>query len=384
MGRVLPPIMLDISFMARAIELAKKGLFTTDPNPRVGAVLVKEGQIIGEGWHQKAGEAHAEVIAIANAKEQQKQTLGATCYVTLEPCSHHGLTAPCADALILAGINRVVIAMQDPNPKVQGQGIAKLKAAQIEVEVGMMEQEARALNPGFIQRMTLGRPYVMMKLAMSLDGRTAMQSGESQWISSAESREDVQRLRARVSAILTGSETVLHDNPRMTVRAESLGYQQPLCGKQTRQPLRVVIDGQQRLTPESTFFNGEAQALIFLPIQSEKTALFKQQGVLVEEVAMNNGHLDLEAILYRLSQNYQVNELMIEAGAQLSGALLKAGWVDQLEIYMAPKILGDNAKGLFHLPEIDCMKDVKNMQFSQVRSIGPDLKITCHPLPEAH
>jgi len=363
--------------MARALELAKKGLFSTHPNPRVGAVLVKNNKIVAEGWHIQAGQAHAEIHLLKSAGKQAK---GTTCYVTLEPCSHHGLTAPCADALIEAGIKKVFIAMQDPNPKVSGQGIARLQSAGIEVEVGLMQSEAMALNPGFVKRMGQGMPFTIMKLAMSMDGRTAMQSGESQWISSEQSRQDVQRLRARVSAIITGSDTVLMDNPRMTVRPQSLGYRCDPDAKVVRQPLRVVIDGQQRLTPDLHFFTGEGQAMIVLPIDSPKASLFRAKDIWVMEVERVNGHLDLMKMVSNLASKHQVNELMIEAGAQLSGAFMLAGLVDELVLYVAPKIMGDNARGLFHLPDLNAMCQVENLEFKQVRQIGKDLRITCHPI----
>ncbi len=384
-----------LSHMARAICLAKKGIFTTDPNPRVGAVIVKNDQIIGEGWHQFVGGPHAELHAIEAAGNAVK---GSSCYVTLEPCSHHGRTAPCADAIIQAGIKEVFIAMEDPNPQVRGQGIRRLKAAGIKVTLGLMEAEAKAINPGFIKRMKENRPWVVVKMAMSLDGRTAMANGESQWISCEESRQDVQRLRARSSAIITGSGTLLSDDPRMTVRSESLGYAQTMIGEKVRQPLRVVIDGQQRLSPDSQFFTGEGNALIVLPEKcpqqefgnddnkregdcgdSQQVKAFKHAGVGVMLVAKVNDHLDLKEIIQRLAKDWQINELMVEAGSELSGAFLKQGLMDELHLYIAPKIMGDQAKGLFHLPQLQVMSQTPGLEFEQIRQLGTDIKIICRP-----
>jgi len=367
----------QISYMAKALELAKRGLFSTDPNPRVGAVLVKDNQVIAEGFHVQAGQPHAEIHALNIAGQN---AAGATCYVTLEPCAHHGLTAPCADALIKAKVKKVVVAMQDPNPKVSGKGIARLRAAGIEVDVGLMQAEALTLNRGFVKRMTAFMPLTIMKLAMSVDGRTAMESGESQWISSEESRRDVQRLRARVSAIITGSDTVLIDNPRMTVRPADLGYRAIAENDFCRQPLRVVIDGQQRLHPDLQFFKGEGRSMIVLDQQSDKVNLFKQAGVEVMQVDRLQDHLNLTSILSQLATQYQANEVMIEAGAKLCGAFLRAELVDELELYVAAKIMGDNARGLFHMPDMYSMAQVKNLAFKSVRFIGNDLRISCRPM----
>lgn len=375
----------DCQFMARALELAKKGLYGTSPNPRVGAVLVKNNQIIGEGWHQRAGDKHAEVMAIEDANARGLASPeNSHCYVTLEPCAHFGHTAPCADALIKAGINKVTIAMVDPNPKVSGKGIKKLTAAGIEVFSGLLKQDAEKLNQGFVSRMTRHRPWVVIKLAMSLDGRTALSNGVSQWISSPESRQEVQRLRAQVCAILTGSGTVLGDDPRMTVREDDLGYTQSQISTIGRQPLRVIIDGQQRLHADYKIFQQPGKSIIVLPqgattaIQFEQAAVDHDIEVLLAPTLEDNTgvHVDLDYVLQQLAIKWQVNELMVEAGAGLSGALLTQNLFDELQIYMAPKVLGHKGRGLFHLKEFKQMSEIINISFQQFRAVGADIKLT--------
>jgi len=356
----------DAFFMAQAIQLAKKGRYTTDPNPRVGCVLVRDGVVIGEGWHAKAGLGHAEVEALKNVQD----ATGATAYVTLEPCSHQGKTPPCCDALISAGIARVVAAMQDPNPQVSGSGLEKLKAAGIEVGCGVLQEDAQALNRGFIKRMTAYRPFVRSKLAMSLDGRTAMASGESKWITGSEARADVQRLRAESSAILTGINTVLADDPSLNARVDWA----------VEQPLRVVLDTHLNMPVTAKMAKLPGRSLILTCADDrQKQCALEQAGFEVYQLADKNGRLDLHAVMDFLSQQ-QVNELLVEAGSVLNGALLAQGLVDEYIIYMAPCILGDQGRGLFKLPELQQMADKKPLKLRDVRQVGSDLKLTYTPL----
>jgi diaminohydroxyphosphoribosylaminopyrimidine deaminase/5-amino-6-(5-phosphoribosylamino)uracil reductase len=353
--------------MARALQLAERGRFTADPNPQVGCVIVKNNQIVGEGWHQRAGEAHAEINALSVAGEQAEN---ADCYVTLEPCSHFGRTPPCADALINAGVKRVYIAMQDPNPQVAGQGIAKLKDAGIEVCVGILENEAEQLNKGFCKRMRTGRPYVRSKLAMSLDGRTAMASGESQWITGPTARQDVQKLRAQSSAIMTGTGTILADDPSLTVRPEGDWYPE---GQSVRQPLRIVV-GKDPDVPEYAHLFDDLHEVLFVTTQS------RERGNIVDVVTVpeKNGHVDLNTMMTILAKR-GINEIMVEAGSILNGALLEAGLIDELIIYMAPKLMGDSAKGLFHLPELQTMAQNIDLNIKDIRAVGDDWRITAIP-----
>jgi len=353
------------AYMSRALQLAERGLFTTDPNPRVGCVIVVNDVIVGEGWHQCAGQGHAEVNALKDAGLKAKD---ADCYVTLEPCSHFGRTPPCADALINAGVKRVFIAMMDPNPRVAGSGIAKLQAAGIAVTVGILEQQAEKLNVGFCQRMRIGRPYVRSKIAMSVDGRTAMTSGESKWITGAAARQDVQQLRARSSAILTGIGTVLADNPALSVRPEGWYPQQII-----RQPWRVVVDSQLQIPVDAKIFEDNAQVLI---ATSDATKTMSQ--AVVCHLPSNKNQIDLAALMTELAQR-EINEVMVEAGSQLNGALLAAGLIDELVIYMAPKIMGDGAKGLFHLPDVTAMAHNIDLQITDIRAVGDDWRITALP-----
>lgn len=356
-------------FMARAIQLAENGLYTTDPNPRVGCVLVKDGQIIGEGWHHRAGEGHAEVNALADAGHDAE---GADCYVTLEPCSHIGRTPPCADALIQAKVKRVFAAMTDPNPVVAGAGLEKLRQAGIEVHAGILSEQAEKLNPGFCQRMRIGRPFVRSKLAMSLDGRTAMASGESKWITGQQARNDVQKLRARSSAILTGIGTILADNPRMNVRpeqAETAWYPDP---QHVRQPLRVIVDSHMRM-PADAYILKEEKVLLATAV--DKPA---PQGAESVVLPAYGEIIDLTALMAVLAQR-EVNEVMVEAGAVLNGALLEARLIDELVIYMAPKIMGDAARGVFHLPLMQTMSQNIDLHITDIRAVGRDWRITAQP-----
>ncbi len=357
----------DFEYMSRALQLAERGLFTTDPNPRVGCVLVKDGAVVGEGWHVRAGEAHAEIIALAQAGEQAR---GATAYVTLEPCCHHGRTPPCTEALINAGVTRVVAAMVDPNPQVSGQGLAQLQAAGIAVERGVMAAQAEGLNPGFVMRMRKGRPFVRAKLAMSLDGRTAMASGESKWITGEAARADVQRLRARSSAIITGIGTVLMDDPSLTVRLEGEG------AVHTRQPLRVVLDPHLSLPPTARLLGLPGRTLVFTAANdAAPREQLVRAGAEVVRIASQDDALDLHAMLEMLAGE-QVNEALLETGATLSGAMLRAGLIDELVVYMAPHLMGDGARGLFHLPGLTEMKDRVALDITDIRAVGKDWRIT--------
>jgi diaminohydroxyphosphoribosylaminopyrimidine deaminase/5-amino-6-(5-phosphoribosylamino)uracil reductase len=352
----------DHAHMARALQLAAQGLYTTTPNPRVGCVIVKDKRVVGEGWHQRAGTPHAEIHALKAAGDAAR---GATVYVTLEPCSHHGKTPPCAEALIQAGVTRVVAAMLDPNPLVAGGGIDMLTLAGIQAEVGLMEDEARTLNPGFISRMTRQRPWVRLKTASTLDGKTALASGQSQWITGEAARADVQKLRARACAILTGSGTVLADNPRMNVRDFDIG----------RQPLRVVVDSELRTPADATILPALVACRHAAP--AARSAL-EQAGAEVIELPAADGRVDLPALLTLLAHR-GVNELHVEAGAHLNGALLAAGLVDEWVAYMAPMAVGDSARGLFVQPTLTTLADAARFRLSDVRQIGGDLRLTLRP-----
>ncbi len=339
--------MQDEMYMARALKLAARGRFTTHPNPNVGCVIVKDGEIVGEGFHYRAGEPHAEVHALRMAGEQAR---GATAYVTLEPCSHHGRTPPCCDALIAAGISRVVAAMQDPNPQVAGRGLYRLQQAGIEVSHGLMMNEAEALNKGFLKRMRTGFPWVQLKLGASLDGRTAMASGESQWITSPQARRDVQRLRAQSHAILTSSATVLADDPALTVRWQELSADtQALYPEENlRQPLRVVIDSQNRVTPEHRIVQQAGETLFARLGADERQWPDSVRTLLVPE---HNGHLDLVLLMMLLGKQ-QINSVWVEAGATLAGALLQAGLGGGVIGFILPKMFGKPARGFCGLPGV--------------------------------
>ncbi|WP_417533515.1 bifunctional diaminohydroxyphosphoribosylaminopyrimidine deaminase/5-amino-6-(5-phosphoribosylamino)uracil reductase RibD [Marinobacterium stanieri] len=365
----------DHRWMARALQLAEQGLYTTDPNPRVGCVIVKDGELIGEGAHLKAGEPHAEVHALRMAGDQAQ---GATAYVTLEPCSHHGKTPPCAEALVKAGVGRVVAAMQDPNPLVAGRGLARLQDVGIDTAHGLLESQARALNPGFISRMERWRPHVRLKLASSLDGRTAMQSGESQWITGAAARSDVQRLRARSSAVLTGVDTVLMDNASLTVRAAQLGLPDAEAERAAeRQPLRVVLDSQLRLPASTAMLSLPGSTLVATaqPDNQPSAIALSASGAQVLSLPGADGRVDLNALLSWLAQHAQCNELLIECGATLAGSVLSEGLVDELVLYMAPTLLGSSARPLFELP-LDEMAQQYRLQLTDRRQLGDDLRLT--------
>ncbi|AWX98732.1 riboflavin biosynthesis protein RibD [Marinomonas primoryensis] len=363
-------------WMAKAIQLAQKGLYTTHPNPRVGCVLVKDEQIIGQGFHLKAGEGHAEVNALADAKQD---VTGATAYVTLEPCSHHGKTPPCADALIKAGVARVVYGMQDPNPEVSGRGLAKIKKAGIDVIGPVLEVDCEALNPGFVKRMREGLPFIRVKLAMSLDGRTAMESGESQWITGPEARLDVQRLRAQSDAIVTGIGSVLMDNPSMTVRINS--DDQDADAKTVRQPLRVVMDTALSILPEAKILYPSNQACVFCvedDLENEHLEALKKKGVTVRfSPRGEDGRLDLLDAMEQLA-DAGINEVLLETGSELAGGFLQAGLVDEIVVYMAPKLLGSSARPLFQLP-LETIDEAVELELKSVSQIGQDLRLVYQP-----
>ena len=353
--------------MARALQLAERGLYSTDPNPRVGCVLVRDGVVVGEGWHERAGGPHAEINALQQAGAQ---AAGATAYVTLEPCSHHGRTPPCSTALIAAGVARVVAAMQDPNPRVAGSGLQALQQAGIDTASGVLGAAAEALNPGFVKRMRTGLPWVRCKLAMSLDGRTAMASGESQWITGPDARRDVHRLRARASAILTGIDTVLADDPALTVRLEEPAE------TVVRQPLRVVLDSRLRMPAAARLLGLPGETLLLTGVtQLEQHARLARAGVTLATLPLQAGRLDLAAVLRHLGE-LELNEIHVEAGATLCGALLQAGLLDELVVYMAPHLMGDAAHGLFSLPSLEHMAQRLKLRVTDIRAVGDDWRIT--------
>ena len=363
----------DHAWMARALQLARKGLYSTHPNPRVGCVIVRDGERVGEGWHVRAGEPHAEVHALRQAGDRAR---GATAYVTLEPCSHHGRTPPCAEALVKAGVARVVAAMRDPNPLVAGRGLERLRSVGIEVASGVLEGEARELNIGFVKRMEHGLPYLRAKLAMSLDGRTAMASGESQWITGPAARAEVQRLRARSSAVLTGADTVLMDDARLTVRAAELG----LDAEQTdlalqRPPLRVLVDGRQRVPLDAPFF--QAGPVLVTSASSARAETYRAAGHELLALANAEGRVDLPALLAALAER-GANEVLLEAGPRLAGAFAALGLIDEYQIFVAAKFLGSSARPLLDLP-LERMSEARELKILDIRAVGDDWKICAVP-----
>jgi len=365
---------LDAFYMARALELARKGVYSTHPNPRVGCVVVRDGEIVGEGWHVRAGQPHAEVHALRQAGANAK---GATAYVTLEPCSHHGRTPPCADALVEAGVARVVAAMQDPNPDVAGRGLLRLMTAGIAVQSGVLENEARAINKGFLKRMEHGLPYVRVKLAMSLDGRTAMASGESQWITGPEARSAVQRLRAQSSVVLTGADTVLADNARLTVRPDELGLNAELTAlASTRSPLRVLIDGRLRVPLDAPFFQA-GNALVVTCAAASARERYQDQGHELLALANSGGHVDLQKLLVELAAR-GVNDVLVEAGPKLAGAFTRLGLVDEYQIFVAGKFMGSSARPLLDLP-LAQMSEALELNIVEMRAVGNDWRVIAIP-----
>ncbi|PID63826.1 MAG: riboflavin biosynthesis protein RibD [Gammaproteobacteria bacterium] len=353
-------------FMRRAIALAQQGLNTTTPNPRVGCVLVKAGQTIGEGYHQQAGQPHAEVNALQNAKDNGHSPTGATAYVTLEPCSHHGRTPPCAEALIAAGVAEVVIGSSDPNPEVSGRGVEMLRQAGIAVTESVLREACDELNLGFFKRMTTGLPWVTVKLGMSLDAKIATASGESQWITGSEARQDVQYLRARMCAVMTSSATVIADNPSLNVRLDNI----------SRQPKRVVVDSQLSISPQSQLFALQGETLIYTcePAASQSHFLAQNSRPSIKSVPENNGHADLTAVLQDLAQHQACNDVLVEAGGRFAGALLASDCVDELVIYTAPMLLGQGARPAFDFAAVAALADAKRFVLRDSSTIGNDLK----------
>lgn len=351
--------------MAEALRLARKGLYTTDPNPRVGCVIADGAQVSGRGWHQQAGGPHAEIAALHDANRSVR---GQTAYVTLEPCSHHGRTPPCVDALLEAGIARVVVAVPDPNPAVAGEGLGRLRESGVDVRTGLMANEAEALNCGFLTRMRKGRPWVRVKSAVSLDGRTALRSGESQWISGEASRRDVQHWRARSSAILTGIGTVLADDPSLLARVEG-----PVS-----QPLRVVADSRWRTPPTSRLLEDPAQTLVAGDRELPVPAALKTAGAACLPVTVGAGGVDLAELLAALAQR-QINEVQVEAGARLCGSLLASGLVDEILIYQAPLLLGDGCPGPFAMGPLESMAERTHLRVLETTHFGDDLRIRLIP-----
>lgn len=353
---------LDFQMMSRAIQLAKGGIYTTAPNPNVGCVITRDGEIVGEGFHFKAGEPHAEVHALRMAGEKAE---GATAYVTLEPCSHYGRTPPCAEGLINAKVAKVICAMQDPNPQVAGRGIQMLRDAGIEVQVGLLEADAYALNPAFIKRMKTGMPFVQLKMAASLDGQTALANGQSQWITSPQARQDVQKYRAQSGAILSTSKTVLDDNASLNVRWDDLpqSVQANYLQQDLRQPVRVILDRQQQLTPELKLFQSTGAKLIV-----------SEQGD-IAPILDSEQRIDLKATFAQLVSQHNVNHLWVEAGATLASSLIRADLVDELILYLAPKIMGSDGRGLLGALGLESMAEVVELDIQDVRQVGKDIRI---------
>jgi diaminohydroxyphosphoribosylaminopyrimidine deaminase/5-amino-6-(5-phosphoribosylamino)uracil reductase len=352
---------LDHVHMARALKLAARGMFTSQPNPRVGCVLAHGEHVVGEGWHERAGEPHAEVHALRQAGAAAR---GATAYVTLEPCAHHGRTPPCVEALIAAGVARVVVACGDPNPKVAGRGLARLREAGVVVEQGLLRAPARELNRGFFSRLERGRPWLRVKLALSLDGRTALADGTSKWITGAAARADVQRWRAQSSALLTGSGTLRADDPRLTVRLDpGIGF---------TPPLRVVLDRNLQTPPTARVLDAAAPTLLVHAANATRPAHLA--GVDCVPVAVRDDRLDLDAVL-RLLAAREINELQVEAGPTLCGALAAAGLVDEWLLYLAPRLLGDRARPLLFLPPITALAEAPSLQLLEQRAIGSDWRL---------
>jgi len=356
---------VDYGMMARALQLAERGLWTASPNPRVGCVLVQAGEIVGEGWHERAGEPHAEIHALRVAGDKARR---ATAYVTLEPCSHTGRTPPCAEALIAAGVSRVVAAMTDPNPLVAGKGLAMLRAAGIATASGLLENEAYELNIGFVSRMTRGRPWLRLKAAASLDGKTALNNGVSQWITGPEARRDGQRWRARACAILTGIGTVRDDDPQLNVR----DVETP------RQPLRVVVDSRLETPLTARILQGGPVLIAGAIENAEKSALLRSTGAEVLVLPNAAGKVELKDLLAALGRR-GINEVHAEAGFKLNGSLMREGLVDELLLYLAPCLIGHTASGLFNLPELATLDGKRLLQIRDLRQIGEDIRLIARP-----
>ena len=364
--------------MTRSLQLAEQGLYSTTPNPRVGCVIVKDGKIVGEGAHLKAGEPHAEIFALRQAGDQAK---GATAYITLEPCNHTGRTPPCSQAIVEAGISKVIVAMQDPNPQVAGSGLAHLQAHNIATASGLMQTQAEALNPGFISRMTKNKPFVRCKIAASLDGKTALNNGASQWITSEPARLDVQHWRARSCAILTGIGTVLADNPSMTVR----NAPSPLMGEgwgeggTGRQPLRVIVDSQLQTPIDAKILQGGNVLIAFASDAQHKSDALLNAGAELLCIPNDSGKVCLNTLLSHLAAR-EINEVLVEGGEGLNGALLALNLIDELLIYYAPKLMGSAAKGMFDMSALTAMKQAINLQVLDMRQIGVDIRLCAKPV----
>lgn len=366
----------DRIYLARAIQLARKGLYTTKQNPRVGCVIVKRGKIIGEGWHRGAGLPHAEIEALNNIVADESAE-AATVYVSLEPCCHQGKTGPCTEALIKAKVKKVVCAMQDPAAHVAGKGFAALQKAGIEVQVGLLAEQAALLNPGFIKRMIKKLPYVRVKMAMSVDGRTAASDGDSKWVTREAARVDVQQWRAQSDAVLTGIGTVLEDNPLMTLRPDANWAQLWPQDIPLKQPLRCVLDSHLRFPLQAKMCAEDGKIILFTGEQEqEKFRNFNAAGIEVRQVKRNSkGRVDLVKVLEYLAEQ-EVNELWVEAGAQVAGAFISENLFDEIIIYMAATLLGSQGKALFELTELQTMQDKINLNMSDVRKVGEDLRLT--------
>ena len=357
----------DHEHMATALRLARKGLYTAHPNPRVGCVLVNSGEVVGSGWHRRTGDAHAEVNALKMAGEK---ATGSTAYVTLEPCSHDGRTPPCANALLEAGVSRVIAAMSDPNPKVSGSGFGLLRSAGIQVDTGLMQAEAGEINRGFVSRLKRGRPFVRLKIAASLDGRTAMADGESQWITGDAARRDVQRLRAQSGAIMTGSGTVLADDPSLTVRDESVD-------NEGLQPVRVVLDSNLKMPSTARLLQLAGQTAVFCVDDQNRDDIEKAGGT-VHRVAASGGRIDLSAVMDSLAE-MEINDVLVESGPLLAGSLLSAGLVDELVIYQAPHMMGSETRGMATTPAWQALAQRQALEVVDVRMLGADIRVTARP-----
>jgi diaminohydroxyphosphoribosylaminopyrimidine deaminase / 5-amino-6-(5-phosphoribosylamino)uracil reductase len=351
----------DHAHMARALRLAERGLNATTPNPRVGCVIAHEENVIAEGWHEQAGGPHAEVRALQAAGSRAR---GATAYVSLEPCAHHGKTPPCVDALITAGVTRVIAATLDPNPLVSGKGLERLRAARIDADAGLLEQQARELNIGFFSRMTRKRPWLRMKIAASLDGKTALMNGASKWITGEDARRDGHRWRARSCAVLTGVGTVRDDDPMLNVRAVET----------SRQPLKILVDSKLGVSPEAKLFQS-GPVLIFCAIDDRaRTGVLQARGAQVVAVPDESGKVDLARMAEELARR-EINEVLVEAGFKLNGSLLRAGVIDELLLYLAPHLMGDQARGMFDLPELTDMRERRELQLIDTRQVGKDFRV---------
>lgn len=373
----------DSEYMKRAIELAKLGVYTAKPNPCVGCVIVKANEIVGLGFHRKAGEPHAEINALRDAQQRGIDVEGATAYVTLEPCSHHGKTGPCCEALVTAKLARVVVAMTDPNPLVAGRGCEYLRSAGVEVALGVEGEAAKALNKGFIKRMEQGLPWVQLKMAMSLDGRTAMASGESQWITGPEARAAVQQIRAEHGAIITGVDTVIYDNARLTVRDASFVDEEQRLEILTAQPLRVVLDSALRLPLSADILKQPGETwLLTLVAEESRHKPFQKAGARVIVLPEKSGRIDLQAVLSLLAQA-QCNSVLVEAGAALAGSFVAEGFVDQLSIFMAPTLLGSDARPLLNWP-LSEMAEQQRLDILSIVAVGDDWRIDAKPVNSAN